>query len=233
MQSEERRKNSQELGNNGVLHLRRLIAKDDIELLRVRLQCETIKTRLQALDRDCLVQEVEWLTKLDPVFRDSNVYQRCYEVACKLFNGKCYFGFDHAIVKAPGSGPVHWHQDQFYSRVDRDKQCLAFWIPLQAVTPESGGMEYATGLSKGLLKHEPLFENSHAYRVVDLPPVKTTSPTMDIGDVCIHTPMTLHRSHPNQSEKPRAAWILQFNRYGMRRFFRLSSIRRHLSRDKN
>ena len=233
MLTEERQKNLQELRNNGVLHLRRLVAQDEIEVLRDQLQSKSIKTRLQARDRDCLVQEVEWLTKLDRVFRDSKVYHRCYEVACELFNDKCYFGFDHAIVKAPGSGPVHWHQDQFYSKVDRDKQCLAFWIPLQAVTPESGGMEYATGLSKGLLKHEPLFENSHAHHVAELPPVKTMSPTMAIGDVCIHTPMTLHRSHPNQTEKPRAAWILQFNRYGLWRFFRLSSIRRHLSRDKN
>ena len=53
MQAEERQKKSQELRSNGVLHLRRLIAQDDIEVLRERLQCKTIKTRLQARDRDC------------------------------------------------------------------------------------------------------------------------------------------------------------------------------------
>ena len=220
----------QELANNGVAHLRQFIPASDIRSIRNRLDKYNSLDGFETRDKDGKVQEFEWLSRRDPAILETLTFRRCFELANQIFSARSHFGFDHAIIKNPGSGPVHWHQDQFYSKLDRNKQCLSFWIPLQAVSPENGGMEYAVGPQKKLLTHSRVFAKSHAYHVTDLPPFKSLSPTMEMGDVCVHTPMTLHRSHPNRGTSDRLAWILQFNRYGAERFFHLGNLCQHLRR---
>ena len=219
-----------ELINNGVVHLRQFIPASDIRFIRDRFDQLSVHNEFETRDKDGKVREIAWLSRRDPSILESQAFCRCFELANQIFGTRCHFGFDHAIIKNPGSGPVHWHQDQFYSKLDRNKQCLSFWIPLQAVNPENGGMEYAVGPQEQLLTHSRVFEKSHAYHVRDIPPVKSLSPAMELGDVCVHTPMTLHRSHPNTGNTDRLAWILQFNQYGVRRFFRWENLRQHFKR---
>jgi len=219
-----------ELINNGVVHLRQFIPASDIRFIRDRFDRLSLHNEFETRDKEGKVREIEWLSRRDPSVRESQAFHRCFDLASQIFGARCHFGFDHAIIKNPGSGPVHWHQDQFYSKLDRNKQCLSFWIPLQAVKPENGGMEYALGPQDKLLPHSRLFAKSHAHYVADLPPVKLLSPIMEPGDVCMHTPLTLHRSHPNNGTSDRLAWILQFNQYGVRRFFHWGNLRQHFKR---
>jgi len=217
-----------ELADNGAVHLRQFIPAADIQFLRERFEKFNLLDKFENRDKDGKVREIEWLSRRDPEILETQTFRRCFELARQIYGGQCRLGFDHAIIKKPGSGPVHWHQDQFYSKIDKDKQCLSFWIPLQTVNPKNGGMEYAVGLQKQLLAHSRVFAKSHSYQVSDMPSIETLSPTMELGDVCVHIPMTLHRSHPNQGGSDRLAWILQFNRYGVRRFFRWGNLRKYI-----
>jgi len=228
VKSIELKKISEQLDLNGVAHVRQFISTENINLLLHRINSGNLQKQFKQRDEKGRVREIEWLSRLDPFFRQSQTFHQCFELANQVFDTRCHFGFDHVISKSPGSDPVHWHQDQFYSKLDKDKQCLSFWIPLQPVSPSNGGMEYAIGQQDKVFPHRPIFPQAHAHHVEDLAPMKTLSPVMDVGDVCIHTPMTLHRSHPNQGDNTRHAWILQFNRYNAWRFFRWNSIRRHL-----
>ncbi len=182
-------------------------------------------------DSDGLIRELERACQFNPAFAQSTAFTKCQQLATEYFGEPCHYGFDHAIVKQPGSGAVDWHQDQHYSRFDLNKQCLSFWIPLQVTDSQNGGMEYASG-DYDLLPHTPVSKGSHSYCVNEehRPAGDTFSPDMQAGDVCIHTPMTLHRSHPHHGDAARTAWILQFNRYGYSRFFRWGNIQRHIKK---
>ncbi len=232
----------QTLSKRGVVHLRNFFAQEEIRAIRSELNQLfdnfwqlpmniNPKTDSTAPNN---IREIANLVKHCPTFEKSAVYQQCYELASTLFGKKCRYGFDHAISKSPGSAPVNWHQDQFYSNFDRDKQCISFWIPLQAVTPVNGGMEYALQATAQtrLLPHTRVTPDSYMYHVPAqrLSDLNTISPEMNAGDVCLHTPLTLHRSHPNNGIDTRSAWILQFNKFGPLRFGRWQNLRNQFAR---
>ena len=220
----------EEIAIKGVVHLHRFIPASEIRDLRNRFEKFNLLDEFNTIDDDGRVQEVTWLNRSDPALLETQTFRRCFEFANEMYGGHSHLGFDQAIIKSPGSGPGHWHQDQFYSKFDNDKQCISFWIPLQPVNSGNGGMEYAVGSQKRLLAHNRVSAKSDSYHVTDLPPIQSFSPSMELGDVCVHTPMTLHRSHPNPGTSDRLAWILQFNRYGTQRVFRWRNLRQSIAR---
>ena len=230
------------LFNQGVLHLPNLTAPADIRLIKSEL--DQLFGNFQQLPKQLApkvassskgdIREIANLVSHSQIFRQSAVYQKCHQLASEIFGRQCRYGFDHAIYKSPGSTAVHWHQDQYYSNLDRDKQCISFWIPLQSVTPANGGMQYAVlpTADAQLLRHTRVTPDSFMFHVAEeqVAGLKTISPAMNVGDVCLHTPLTLHRSHPNNGPDTRCAWILQFNKYGPLRFGRWVNIRRQAAR---
>lgn len=212
-----------------------LFSTEDVQaiarLLNQQIEHTSHAAALQAHDQTGLITELKYACKLDAALARSAVFRKCEQIASEYFGAPCHYGFDHALFKQAGSGPVDWHQDQHYSKFDLNKQCLSFWIPLQAVSAENGGMEYAIG-NFDLLPHTPVSKGSRAHyvRQAHRPSGATTSPELQPGDVCIHTPLSLHRSHPNRGQSTRGAWIIQFNRYGYSRFFQRGNLYRHIRR---
>ena len=226
------------LQQNNFTLVRSLYHSSDISYMRELLSSyynslkqNNLSLKHKFLDNDQNITELPRLIKFSSEFENSSLYQRSFDFASALFGAKCRYGFDHAIFKEPGSEPVRWHQDQIYSKGDLQKQCLSFWIPMHPVNPSDGGMEYA-GNQHQLLPHTPVSANSTTFTVDEqyLDRIETISPNLEPGDVCIHTPMSLHRSHPNTSNRTRVAWIIQFNRYGLSRFFRWRNLARHAQR---
>jgi hypothetical protein len=223
-----------DLDSQRAAHVRQLLLPAELESIANLLAPHFDQAHgIDAIKRDSdgLITELENACQRDVSLAQSQVFIKCQQLATEFFGEPCHYGYDHAILKQPGSVAVDWHQDQHYSRMDLDKQCLTFWIPLQPTSQQNGGMEYAAG-DYDLLPHTPVAKGSSYYRVSQehLPADETFSPTMQPGDVCIHTPMTLHRSHPHQGSEARLAWILQFNRYGYSRFFRWGNIQRHIKK---
>lgn len=228
------------LSNSGVVHLRQFFTPGDVEAIHQELNrlfdnFRFLPKQVQPKSDSnpgSTIREIANLIRHYPAFHQSPVYRKCSQLATDIFGRPSRYGFDHAIYKSPGSTAVHWHQDQFYSKYDRDKQCISFWIPLQPVTPANGGMQYVTGSSERLLTHTRVAPDSYMYHVSpeQMSNMSTVSPEMKPGDVCLHTPLTLHRSHPNTSTETRGAWIIQFNKYGPMRFARWKNLQQQLLR---
>jgi len=230
----------QTLSGNGVVHMRNFI--EPAEILAIKSKLDNLFANFNHLppqvspkaDSNRDIREIANLINYFPLLRQSPPYRKCHRLASDIFGAPARYGFDHAIYKAPNSDSVKWHQDQFYSKFDRDKQCVSFWIPLQAVAPLNGGMQYAVtsdnSTPPALLSHTRVSPKSHMYHVPPelLSRLETISPEMQAGDVCLHTPLTPHRSHPNGSADIRGAWILQFNKFGPLRFVRWGNIRNQL-----
>jgi len=228
------------LSKRGIAHLRNFVTPEDIN--KIRSELDKMFDNFEQLPKQLCpktdngrtgeIREIAHLASNYLIFRQSAVYKKCRDLASDIFGRQCTYGFDHAIYKSPGSAPVEWHQDQFYSKFDLDKQCLSYWIPLQPVTAVNGGMQYSATAAEKLLPHEVVAPDSYMYHVpsAHLCNHKTISPNMELGDLCIHTPLTLHRSHPNNSTSIRCAWIIQFNKYSKVRFVRWNNVKQHIAR---
>ena len=99
------------LANRGVLHLRNFIASSDIRYIKSELDHlfdnfqhlpKQIKPKADSHHKST-IREIANLVTHNKVFRDSVVYQQCYQLASEIFGRQCRYGFDHAIYKSPGS----------------------------------------------------------------------------------------------------------------------------------
>ena len=224
------------LESRGVAHVKNLLPVDELLKLRTELQtCHNTFTSVSEnvttkSDSAGLIREIAGLVNYSSLFARSDVYQKCSQLASTLFGRTARYGHDEAIFKAPGGESVQWHQDQVYSKYDRDKQCVSIWIPLQDTDTSNGGMEYVVNSKDRLLGHERVSSDSFMYRVTQnqLDNAETISPVMKLGDVCVHTPLCVHRSLPNSGADLRIAWILQFNKYGVSRFLRWNNLKQYI-----
>jgi len=230
---------AQQLEQEGMAHVRGLLT--ETELAPIRTVLIKLHSNFNQLPKNINknsdnnsgseIREISRLIKHSPLFQHSPVFAKCFELARQIFGKSPHYGHDEAIFKATGGQPVGWHQDQTYSKYDKDKQCVSIWIPLQDTNKFNGGMEYVVDRQDSLLKHSRVTSDSFMYQIPSdhLNNKVTVSPEMAVGDVCVHTPLCIHRSHPNNSDQTRIAWIIQFNKYGKSRFLRLSNLKRYIT----
>lgn len=229
---------AQQLEHTGMAHVRGLLTETELapirtELIKLHSNFNQLPKRFNKNSDNnsgSEIREISRLVKHSPVFQHSPVFTKCFKLAEQIFGKSPHYGHDEAIFKATGGQPVEWHQDQTYSKYDKDKQCVSVWIPLQDTNKDNGGMEYVVDRQDFLLKHNRVTTDSFMYRIPSdhLNDKVTVSPEMIIGDVCVHTPLCIHRSHPNHSDQTRIAWIIQFNKYGKSRFLRFNNLKRYI-----
>lgn len=95
----------------------------------------------------------------------------------------------------PGGGPpTPWHQDLSFIPLDSSR-ALSVWIPLTDVTPDMGGLVFASGSHQ----HGPQSPSS-----VGRFPIVRNGP-MRAGDLSLHMGWTLHASLKNTSPSMREA----------------------------
>jgi hypothetical protein len=106
---------------------------------------------------------------------------------------------------------VPYHQDNAYFTLS-PPDCFTLWIALDASTRENGCVYYARGSHRG-----PLFEHGasgvlgNSMMATHLPPDLDEVPgILAAGDAMAHHAMTLHRSEPNRSDKPRRGLLLVY-----------------------
>ena len=128
---------------------------------------------------------------------------------------------DSVLVKEPGTPErTAWHQDLSYFNVDGD-QLATLWIPLDAVTTESGAMRFVRGSHLwGSVFQPNLFVSNVPLPGTDgaqVPDIDADPSAFDLvgfelgpGDLTIHHARTLHAAGGNRSERRRRAISLRY-----------------------
>jgi ectoine hydroxylase-related dioxygenase (phytanoyl-CoA dioxygenase family) len=109
-----------------------------------------------------------------------------------------------------GNGPTEFHQDFITFAVDRSGG-MTFWFPLEPYGPEAGTMSFVNGSHRaGVLGDYTTYGGGDALEVFpELRSLDISEPiTYEIGDITVHTHLTVHGAGPNLMDRPRWAYIL-------------------------
>jgi len=109
-----------------------------------------------------------------------------------------------------GNGPTAFHQDFITFAVDRSGG-MTFWFPLEAYGPDAGTMSFVNRSHRaGVLGDYTTYGGLDALEVFpELRALEQSEPmTYEVGDITVHTHLTIHGAGPNLMDRPRWAYIL-------------------------
>ncbi|MDQ2648695.1 MAG: phytanoyl-CoA dioxygenase family protein [Actinomycetota bacterium] len=109
-----------------------------------------------------------------------------------------------------GNGPTAFHQDFITFAVDRSGG-LTFWFPLEAYGPDAGTMSFVNGSHRaGVLGDYTTYGDRDAIEVFpELQRLEVSDPVdYELGDITVHTHLTVHGAGANVTERPRWAYII-------------------------
>lgn len=109
-----------------------------------------------------------------------------------------------------GNGPTAFHQDFITFAVDRSGG-LTFWFPLEAYGPDAGTMSFVNGSHRaGVLGDYTTYGGGDALDVfAELRALEISPPmTYELGDITVHTHLTIHGAGANLLDRPRWAYIV-------------------------
>lgn len=109
-----------------------------------------------------------------------------------------------------GNGATSFHQDFITFAVDRTGG-MTFWIPLEPYGPEAGTMSFIEGSHRlGVLGNYTSYDGKDIREVWleldDLP--MTEQVTYGLGDISVHSHLTVHGAGQNNLDRPRWAYLV-------------------------
>jgi len=112
--------------------------------------------------------------------------------------------------KHGGNGPTAFHQDFMNFGVDRTGG-MTWWLPLEAYGPDAGTMCFVSKSHRmGVLGDFRTYGAGDVFDVYpELRDLEVTAPmTYELGDVSVHSHLTIHGAGANITDKPRWAYML-------------------------
>lgn len=136
---------------------------------------------------------------------------------------------DQSLYKEPGGGITPAHSDQYYWPLASDRTVTA-WIPLQAVPPEMGPLEFYAGSHRFEL-HRDLPISDESERAITAAMERQGFPRVaepfGFGDVSFHAGWTFHRAGPNATDRPRSVMTIIYMDGEMRLSDQIASAQRN------
>jgi ectoine hydroxylase-related dioxygenase (phytanoyl-CoA dioxygenase family) len=113
---------------------------------------------------------------------------------------------DQALYKEPGGGATPWHLDQFAWPLPTGRACT-IWIPLQDTPVEMGPLTFVVGSNRTAILGSDLPTSDESDTMLgDAIAAKRLSVAAEpfrLGDVSVHSGLTLHRAGANNSDDVR------------------------------
>ena len=116
--------------------------------------------------------------------------------------------WDQAVSKPPGAtSDVPWHQDNGYTPVEPEEY-VTCTLALDAMTQENGCLWIQSGSHRrGPQPHRP---TDYFFQVGYEGNERGEPCELAAGEVLVFSSLTMHRTGPNTTERPRRSWVIQF-----------------------
>ena len=118
--------------------------------------------------------------------------------------------WDQAVSKPPGAtSDVPWHQDNGYALVEPEEY-VTCTVALDATTRDNGCLWIQPGSQRqGVRPHR----STDFYFQIGYEGPEAGEPVEQAeGGVLVFSSLTMHRTGPNRTERPRRSWVIQFCR---------------------
>jgi hypothetical protein len=114
------------------------------------------------------------------------------------------------VTKNAGNGPTAFHQDFITFAVDRSGG-MTFWLPLEDYGPEAGTMSFISGSHRiGVMGSYHTYGGGDVRDIYpELNELPMSEPmTYKVGDITVHSHLTIHGAGRNLTDKPRWSYIV-------------------------
>jgi hypothetical protein len=209
---------------DGFLHLPGLLSKSDLEEVDRELD-RYLREVAPTLAPTDLIWEPErledgsrrlrnlWrMEQYSGFFAEFGLDARMLEFVGALVNGEPQrVGVEMFAKPAKVGSRVPYHQDNAYFNLT-PPDCFTCWIALDASTEENGCVYYARGSHKGpVLAHKASGVAGNSMMADGSPAGLDEVPgLLAAGDAMLHHCLTVHRSEPNRSDKPRRGLLVVY-----------------------
>jgi ectoine hydroxylase-related dioxygenase (phytanoyl-CoA dioxygenase family) len=185
---------------------------DDAELSEIRAEYDRLVEHPMQVGEEGKTPflYVPLLQLQSPVLRRHASSPRLAEVAVELLGPDVRLYWDQAVFKPAGAdSSVPWHQDNGYAPVVPEEY-VTFTVAIDATSLENGCLWIQPGSHRhGVRPHRA--SGSFFYES-DAGDDAGVACEQSEGDVLCFSSLTLHRSGPNTSDRPRRSWIVQLCR---------------------
>jgi len=153
---------------------------------------------------------------IDEVGKNATLLQRRRNADDSAMGVRYYA--DYFVPKLPsakpsrhgGNGATAYHQDFITFSVDRSGG-MTFWFPLESYGPEAGTMSFVNRSHRaGVLGDYTTYGDGDALDVFpELRDLGISEPlTYELGDISVHTHLTIHGAGLNTLDRPRWGYLL-------------------------
>jgi hypothetical protein len=198
-----------------------LLAVDEVGFVRERIdrlfdRWETVPRRMRDGNDDVRprLARIYRVTVVDQAIAHCQLLETCREIASSIIGvRRAWCRFDSAIYKYPGAGSVSWHQDSALSTTRMSPHSVHFWIPLNDHASDSGCLVFLPGSHKnGAVAHHDAGGTGGVRKMAEPPDAaEVVSVPLSVGNLSLHSPLTIHGSDPNRGDTVRKAITLEFS----------------------
>lgn len=154
--------------------------------------------------------------KYAPELTASGHFARCRAVAARFLDlpeeDLDFYG--HAILKPAEHGaPTPWHQDEAYMSPRWRRHGLSIWTTLDEASVDSGCLQFIPGLHRGPVLTHRHIDHDDAVRGLTTDEVDSADAVacpLAPGEASVHGFRTPHYAGPNETGRPRRAYVLVF-----------------------
>jgi ectoine hydroxylase-related dioxygenase (phytanoyl-CoA dioxygenase family) len=196
------------------------------EVLRLQQACDDLAAKAHGLtvstdrfklavfkDSGKIVQQIGDPHEMAGVWMDLVRDARLLDMVETLIGPNLMVYYSQLMMKAPRQGfTAPWHQDFAFFPHNRSN-ILACTVAIDEATEENGCIRVIPGSHKlGLINH---YDEEGVFTGIvrderDFDPTTEVALPAKAGSVLFWHALTLHSSHPNRSEKPRRALVIEY-----------------------
>jgi ectoine hydroxylase-related dioxygenase (phytanoyl-CoA dioxygenase family) len=210
---------------DGHILLRNIISEEEVEHYRPLIVgpvddiSQHRDMRIRMNDGGTLFTEATNVWRLSEAIREFVFAKRFARVAAELMGVRAVRLYhDLALIKEPGGRPTPWHKDHYYWPL-ATHHTVKMWLGLTDITPERGGMIYATGSHhSGSFPEVPISYSSQELfeRIIHEHSIPRVTYSMKAGDATFHSGETLHSVLGNTSTERRVVLAIIYYEDGTR-----------------